>query len=146
MGDYRPIPGDEQIPEVTAVLGSIDAAHLLVDTVTTVGAEAMANTGGDHEWVVIVELEGRFNRTDQAGHHKAILGFDTAMTLLATLHHTLTALVAAGGGPEAVQHEVTLEVDGEGWHVATCECGWSGPPCPDSETASEFYGDHRAGA
>jgi hypothetical protein len=33
--------------------------------------------------------------------------------------------------------------DEDGWDVATCDCGWVGPPCPDRETAAEFYAEHR---
>lgn len=29
-----------------------------------------------------------------------------------------------------------------GWHVAVCGCGWEGPPCPDTVTAANFWGQH----
>jgi hypothetical protein len=41
---------------------------------------------------------------------------------------------------------LNLEQDEDGWDFASCACGWFSPPCPDVETAADFYGDHRAGA
>lgn len=46
-------------------------------------------------------------------------------------------------GRAQVTHYLNLEQDEEGWDYASCACGWVGPPCPDSETASEFYAEHR---
>lgn len=33
--------------------------------------------------------------------------------------------------------------DDMGFFIPSCGCGWVGPPCPDEETATDFYGDHR---
>ena len=35
-----------------------------------------------------------------------------------------------------------LDVDAEGWDFCRCDCGWVSPPCPDTETALDFWGDH----
>ena len=35
-----------------------------------------------------------------------------------------------------------LDRDDEGWDFCRCDCGWISPPCPDTETAVEFWGDH----
>lgn len=37
---------------------------------------------------------------------------------------------------------LTLTVDEHGWDLCRCDCGWISPPCPDTETAVEFWGDH----
>ena len=39
-------------------------------------------------------------------------------------------------------HYLTLCNDFDGWDYAECACGWVGPPCPDVETAAEFYSQH----
>lgn len=39
-------------------------------------------------------------------------------------------------------HGITFEQDEGGWDIATCVCGWSGPPCPDKEIAADFWGAH----
>ena len=39
-------------------------------------------------------------------------------------------------------HSLDLCSDFEGWDYAECRCGWVGPPCPDLETAAEFYAQH----
>lgn len=38
----------------------------------------------------------------------------------------------------------TLREDRDGWPFVKCDCGWKSPPCPDTEVAMDFYGDHRA--
>jgi hypothetical protein len=35
-----------------------------------------------------------------------------------------------------------LAEDDAGWWMASCECGWVSPACPDKATATEVYGDH----
>lgn len=35
-------------------------------------------------------------------------------------------------------------VDGDGWIVAACTCGWRSEPLPDWVTAADEWGDHRA--
>lgn len=35
-----------------------------------------------------------------------------------------------------------LDVDEEGWDISRCDCGWESPPCPDTDTACGFWGDH----
>lgn len=45
---------------------------------------------------------------------------------------------------QMASHGLTLDKDGDGWDFASCLCGWISSPCPDVETAAEFYGDHRA--
>ena len=35
-----------------------------------------------------------------------------------------------------------LDVDAEGWDFCRCDCGWVSPPCPDTGTALDFWGDH----
>lgn len=99
MADFRPIPGDEHHPVVIEALGSIGTEHLLPTTVSTFAAEAMQDDGTHHQWAVIIEFEGRFNRTDQNGTQKVVLDYEAAMILLGNLHHSLVALTAAGGGP-----------------------------------------------
>ena len=37
---------------------------------------------------------------------------------------------------------ITLTVDEQGWDLCRCDCGWISPPCPDTETAVDFWGDH----
>lgn len=40
-------------------------------------------------------------------------------------------------------HSLDLDKDEDGWDYAACSCGWISPPCPDVETAADFYGEHR---
>ena len=42
------------------------------------------------------------------------------------------------------RHGLSLCSDFEGWDTAECDCGWVSPPCPDLETAAEFYAQHVA--
>lgn len=35
-----------------------------------------------------------------------------------------------------------LDRDEEGWEFSCCDCGWTSPPCPDTETACDTWGDH----
>ena len=35
-----------------------------------------------------------------------------------------------------------LDRDDQGWDFSRCDCGWISPPCPDTETAVDFWGDH----
>lgn len=35
-----------------------------------------------------------------------------------------------------------LDTDADGWDFSRCDCGWVSPPCPDTDTAVEFWGDH----
>lgn len=39
-------------------------------------------------------------------------------------------------------HGLNLKTDPEGWDYAECDCEWQGPPCPDRDTAAEFWADH----
>ena len=32
-----------------------------------------------------------------------------------------------------------LDRDEQGWDFCRCDCGWISPPCPDTETAVEFW-------
>lgn len=41
-----------------------------------------------------------------------------------------------------LHHELTTLTDDEGWGLAECTCGWISPPCPDRDTAAEFWADH----
>lgn len=43
-----------------------------------------------------------------------------------------------------MSHGLNLCSDFDGWDYAECDCGWVGPPCPDLETAAEFYAQHIA--
>ncbi len=40
-------------------------------------------------------------------------------------------------------HDLTFEINEDGWDCATCDCGWTSPPCPDIETAADSWGDHK---
>ena len=41
------------------------------------------------------------------------------------------------------EHEMEyVGLDEQGWDFCRCGCGWISPPCPDTETAVEFWGDH----
>jgi hypothetical protein len=37
-----------------------------------------------------------------------------------------------------------LDLDGDGWNIALCDCGWQSPGCPDAATAAEVWGGHLA--
>lgn len=41
-------------------------------------------------------------------------------------------------------HDCSLRLfeDDEGWSRAECGCGWLSPPCPDLETAADFWARH----
>ena len=44
---------------------------------------------------------------------------------------------------DAYEHEMEyIGIDEQGWDFCRCDCGWISPPCPDTETAVEFWGDH----
>lgn len=88
---FKPIASDAGLPLPILAVGNIGSDHLHVETITTFAAEAFTNDGTDHQHAVIIELEGRFNRTTTTGTAKAILSVDAATTLLETLFHTLQA-------------------------------------------------------
>ena len=41
------------------------------------------------------------------------------------------------------RHDLTLDQDQEGWDFAACDCGWTSPPCPETEIAAQFWGEHK---
>lgn len=45
-----------------------------------------------------------------------------------------------------MSHGYEPDEDADGWIIPACACGWRWGPCPDSETAADVYGDHRARA
>lgn len=64
-----------------------------------------------------------------------------------SLKHVADAVRAASVVPaEPATHErhgFYDHEDDDGFHYATCMCGWQGPPVPDVEDAADTYGDHR---
>lgn len=93
MSEFRPLEGDADIPEAQMLVSNIGTDHLLVDTMTTCGAEVMKNDGSNWQQTIIVEFEGRFNRTDREGSMKAVLGLEAAVILHQNLGHSLLALL-----------------------------------------------------
>lgn len=98
--ELRPIAGDEAIPAVLDALESITSEHLIIDDITTLGAEGFQNDGGQHQFFVVMELGGRYNRTSDRGQQKALLSFDAALSLYGQLTHALHVLMGAGATPE----------------------------------------------
>ena len=92
--NMRPIAPDIGLPEPTKMVESIGQKHLLVQTVTTGAVEMFKDDGGDYRYGVILELEGRFNRTETPGHHKVILDLDAAVILYKNLQHSLGVILA----------------------------------------------------
>lgn len=39
-------------------------------------------------------------------------------------------------------HALDDFTDEDDFDVAVCDCGWTGPPCPDIVTAANFWGQH----
>lgn len=96
MTSFRPIPPDRDLPEPSLLIASIGKNHLLVESVTTSAVEMMKNDGTDWYPGIIVEFEGRFNRTDLTGVNMSVLGVEAAVILYKGLQHSLGALVDAG--------------------------------------------------
>lgn len=100
---YGPLDDDAAIPGsiVVEAIGQLDETALLVDTVSTYAAEAMQNSGRHHQHVVMLELEGRHNRTDERGKALGILDPQAAAITIGNLVHTLEVLGPHVAGPLA---------------------------------------------
>lgn len=96
MSQFRPLEGDKDLPAPQMLIDNIGTEHLLVDTVTTAACEAMKNDGSDWYPCVLIELEGRFNRTEVEGAQKAVLNIEAAIILYQNLEHTLAYLIQEG--------------------------------------------------
>ena len=94
--NIRPIESDIGIEMPTRIIESIGQLHLLVQSITTCAAEMSKLDGTDRRGGIILELEGRFNRTEVSGHHRAILSVEAAMVLYDNLAHSLGVLLKSG--------------------------------------------------
>jgi hypothetical protein len=94
--NFHPIEADIGMPEPTAMIERIGQKHLLVQSITTCAAEMMKSDGTDRRAGIVVELEGRFNRTEREGTQSAVLSVEAAVILYKNLEHSLGVLMDMG--------------------------------------------------
>ena len=106
---------------------------------------------------VVITAEGRLMRLDVlrpadacrcAHDHWSACTTGQECPCLTETHARLTPLEGFPKGDAmtekyAGEHQFDgLDRGAEGWDFSSCSCGWVSPPCPDTDTACDFWGDH----
>jgi hypothetical protein len=95
--NMQPIESDIGVAAPMQMIERIGQQHLLVQTITTSAVEMMKLDGTDRRFGIVLELEGRLNRTEIAHVQQAILTTEVACVLLDNIVHSLKPILDLEG-------------------------------------------------
>jgi hypothetical protein len=95
---YKHIPGDDGLPMPAMMMAKFETGeHLLADDISTMAVEGMANDGSHWQPMIVVEAQGRLNKTSERAVQKMSLSKEAAIVLMGNLYHSLQVLEAQSG-------------------------------------------------